>query len=70
MPTKDGGPELLPGGGVWSIAMGPTLRDYFAASALEMLKGDWFTGPEAEAEAIARKAWRIADAMLKARGGK
>lgn len=43
---------------------GMSLRDYFAAKAMQgFVTGDWFSSPDAKAA----EAYRIADAILKAR---
>lgn len=51
---------------------GMTLRDYFAAKAMqlhgEMLSNMAIDGEEAWDEYIAKRAYKTADAMLKARG--
>lgn len=59
----DGGPAFGTNG------MGMSLRDYFAAQALAgMAEGrDWSTCPGDDMNALARQAYVIADAMLKAR---
>lgn len=44
---------------------GMTLRDYFAAKAMEgRVSGGWIPGDE---NAVARECYKLADAMLKAR---
>ena len=45
---------------------GMTLRDYFAAKAMQGLQEQWVYDNSDE---IASKAYAMADAMLKARGG-
>lgn len=45
---------------------GMTLRDYFAAQCLTMQVS--FSGDKGHAEAVAKQAYKYADAMLKARG--
>ena len=67
-PISDGGPaypvspEIYNGTGL----CGMTLRDYFAAAALEKAS----RGSNRSADEIAKRAFYIADAMLKAREAK
>ena len=49
------------------FAPGMTLRDYFAAKAMQGLLA---SGVEASMKELAEKAYAMADAMLKARGNK
>jgi hypothetical protein len=44
-----------------------TLRDYFAAKAIQPINSQAIDYAKAEASDMARKAYMIADAMLKAR---
>jgi len=56
-------PQAFPTG----VQGGMTLRDYFAAKAMQgLLTADWFQDDIAETQEkeIVRKAGRIADAML------
>ena len=46
---------------------GMTLRDYFAAKAMQPINSQAIDYAKAEASDMARKAYRIADAMIKAR---
>lgn len=46
---------------------GMTLRDYFAARAMSLVEREWDTMHQDQLEAITSIAYRIADAMLKAR---
>jgi hypothetical protein len=46
---------------------GMTLRDYFAAKAMQPINSQARDYAKAEANDMARKAYMIADAMLKAR---
>jgi hypothetical protein len=46
---------------------GMTLRDYFAAKAMQAINSQAKDYAKAEASDMARKAYMIADAMLKAR---
>ena len=69
--NTNGGPAfpILQDGCQFPRAEGMTLRDYFAAKAMQA----YFTDPNVGfgsdvIEAGARAAYRIADAMLKARG--
>ena len=59
-PLQSIGPEFQPG------YSGMTLRDYFAAAALEKAS----RGSDRSADEIAKRAFYIADAMLKAREAK
>ena len=68
-----GGPAFPTGTGVTPYNSGMTLRDYFAAKAMQSYAGDeafgdacTFMGKDFNEE-IARTAYQIADAMLKAR---
>ena len=68
--TNDGGPafpvEFSPKDG-WSDGM--SLRDYFAAKAMQGMAGGMAgTGINEVQEEIAKRSYAIADAMLKARG--
>jgi hypothetical protein len=54
-----------------SVTSGPgmTLRDYFAAKAMNVLSSlEWDTSHNDQLEAIASACYRIADAMLATRG--
>jgi len=64
MTTATGGPAF-PAHENWRIDSGMTLRDYFAAKAMQALLGN----PEIDGEPIAysQLAYKYADAMLKAR---
>lgn len=75
---QTGGPAFpLHNHGAQTLGMhlsGMTLRDYFAAKAMQSVITDWLnTGDifqDAEiAEVIARDCYIVADAMLKARDG-
>ena len=46
---------------------GMTLRDYYAAKAMQPINSQAIDYAKAEASDMARKAYMIADAMLKAR---
>jgi hypothetical protein len=66
--TKTGGPAF-PFGKAYA---GMTLRDYFAAQSLPSIMSDWYAsgdmpGDGSNADSIAQIAYRMADAMLKAR---
>ena len=50
-----------------STEQGMTLRDYFAAKAMRPINSQAIDYAKAEASDMARKAYMIADAMLKAR---
>ncbi len=65
-PINDGGPAFPMGyhpEGNNADHFGMTLRDYFAANALEKAS----RGSNRSADEIAKRAYYIADAMLKAR---
>jgi hypothetical protein len=47
---------------------GMDLRDYFAAKAMQPINSQAMDYAKAEASDMARKAYMIADAMMKARG--
>jgi hypothetical protein len=57
--------SVLPNGMVHWAEQGMTLRDYFAATALQGIAHDYH--PEIDADKIAAVAYRIADAMIRAR---
>lgn len=73
-PREDGGPAfpqnapLVPQGHYDSgpgASPGMSLRDYFAAFALQGLVADaWMKCDELSANGLCRDAWRFADAML------
>ena len=65
VPINDGGPAYPTPAGVQHND-GMTLRDYFAAAALEKAS----RGSNRSADEIAKRAFYIADAMLKAREAK
>ena len=67
-PINDGGPAFPRTGadGHTSPQSGMTIRDYFAAAALEKAS----RGSDRSADEIAKRAFYIADAMLKAREAK
>jgi hypothetical protein len=60
---NDGGPAFPTPAGIQHND-GMTLRDYFAAAALEKAS----RGSDRNADEIAKRAFYIANAMLKARG--
>ena len=64
---NDGGPafphEFKYGDGTVQRAIGMTLRDYFAARAMQV----FLANTETTCEIDARSAYKVADAMLKAR---
>ena len=74
-PIEDGGPAFLHdrGGPYKQMWSGISVRDYFAAAAMQGIcaGSDWRTGlsdePDPPAEEIASDAYEMADAMLKAR---
>ena len=70
-PINDGGPAFARTGadGHTSPQSGMTLRDYFAAAALQGMMAEY--DPEDELEHhIAKWSYKAADAMLKAREAK
>ena len=50
-------------------ACGMTLRDYFAAKAMQSIRADESFALRHDPEQVADRAYEQADAMLKARGG-
>ena len=65
---NDGGPAFAFANGN-IVSLGMTLRDYFAAAALQGLMAEY--DPEDELEQhIAKWSYKAADAMLKAREAK
>ena len=48
--------------------LGMTLRDYFAAKAMQGMLAHAYMQPQTGAAGYARDAYLVADAMLKARG--
>ena len=78
MSNKDGGPAFpqehlrLTNGVIEGGEKGMTLRDYFAAKAMQIhgtaLSDMAVTSEEAWDELVSKRAYKTADAMLKARG--
>ena len=67
MTTNTGGPAFPAPAGVQHITdQGMTLRDYFAAKAMQALLSQNFGGAMSD-ELLAGMAYAMADAMLKAR---
>ena len=67
MTTNTGGPAFPPQHDPATHPSGMTLRDYFAAKAMQaMVATDIECGPE-QVPIIAESAYILADAMLKAR---
>lgn len=70
---KDGGPAfpipLDDRPGAYEAHPGMTLRDYFAAKAMQALIAEHDFGAEPRDLLVARLAYLMADAMLAARGG-
>ena len=65
MSKETGGPAFpIPGAQMWGNS-GMSLRDYFAAKALQGLLAD--TNIKSSAEEFASRAYDVADAMLEAR---
>lgn len=46
---------------------GMTLRDYFANSAMQAFTNIWYEDAKSTPESIAKKSYKLADAMLKER---
>lgn len=71
MSTNTGGPAFFVKSAADWQAHGMTLRDYFAAKAMQTLLGSEYTSEhglhEGWMRAMAREAYMVADAMLKAR---
>lgn len=70
--TRTGGPafpsnELNGDGGVYAQHFGLTVRDYFAAKAMSAMCGGTWPDSNDQRE-IAKRAWSMADEMLKGRG--
>lgn len=66
MNTNDGGPAF-PHDGQQNYTGGMTLRDYFAARAMQASMMHSLPCSATEMEGIARDCYYMADAMLKAR---
>ena len=67
MSINDGGPAF-PHDGQQNYTGGMTLRDYFAARAMQSIVSLLYAGIRAsDLDLMARDAYAIADAMLKAR---
>lgn len=65
---NDGGPAFpVPGLEQYEQFNGMALRDYFAAKALEGLLASWDQRGINEFSEVASDAYKLADAMLKAR---
>jgi hypothetical protein len=69
--TNTGGPafpagERFEGVDGWHTEPGMTLRDYFAAKAMQCM-GELMTKPYSNLDSTAEIAYKMADAMLKAR---
>jgi hypothetical protein len=68
--TNNGGPafpaEVWSSDGVPEHSEGMTLRDYFAAKAMPTIYAEALGGEDWRDD-VAREAYRMADAMLKAR---
>jgi hypothetical protein len=70
-PINDGG-SAFPHETSNGYDSGMTLRDYFAAAALQGIVSDpnLFVKSKRDVELVSRSAYEFADAMLKARGDK
>ncbi len=66
--TNTGGPAFPIGSGDMRDPTGMTLRDYFAAKAMQSVLDQKDTHDGRECDNAAWMAYRMADAMLKARG--
>ena len=72
MSTNTGGPAFpVPDIDGSKVCEGMTLRDYFAAKAMQAWMTGWATDRPSmlQADVMADKAYEAADAMLKAREG-
>ena len=81
MSDKDDGGPAFPSDELWQSGegvrqqfAGMTLRDYFAAAALSSVIQSWYRtdeeivcAEEEDAECVAKIAYELADAMMKAR---
>ena len=70
-PINDGGPAFPTPAGIQHND-GMTLRDYFAAAALQGIISDASVpaSSKKDGELVSRSAYHFADSMLKARGAK
>ena len=68
MSTNDGGPAF-PHDGQHNYTGGMTLRDYFAAQAMQAFIGKLVNGDETSSALIPELSYAMADVMLKAREG-
>ncbi|MCC7414382.1 MAG: hypothetical protein IT495_22395 [Gammaproteobacteria bacterium] len=68
MSINDGGPAF-PHDGQHNYTGGMTLRDYFAAEAMQAFIGKLVNGDETSSALIPELSYAMADAMLKAREG-
>ena len=64
--TKTGGAAFPTGTGVTPYNPGMTMRDYFAAKAMQCMS-ELMTKPYSNLDSTAEIAYKMADAMLKAR---
>ena len=67
MTDTDGGPAIPTAGG-WE--KGLSLRDFFAAHALAAIAADFGDTCDGYREAVSRRAYMLADAMIAARASK
>lgn len=65
-PIDDGGPAFPQSANSDFTMLGMTLRDYFAAKAMQAITLDYINAADYDSD-IARTSYRIADAMLAAR---
>jgi hypothetical protein len=66
--TNNGGPAFPTATLAQKTEGGMTLRDYFAAKAMQALLSSPNCPRQVNDEELARQAYEVADAMLKARG--
>jgi hypothetical protein len=66
MRVNNGGPAFPDSNGQMDYTGGMTLRDYFAAKAMQgLINDDYWARDSIE---VSKKAYKIADAMIEARG--
>jgi hypothetical protein len=67
---EDGGPAfpfVMPDPSTYHTEQGMSLRDYFAAAAMQGFVSSYPNGAAGDAEAISHDSYTLADAMLAAR---
>jgi hypothetical protein len=70
MTTNTGGPAFPSADFEHHEYTGMTLRDYFAAKAMQGCLANSLLGGNTSVDAVAADAYKVADAMLKAREAK